>query len=110
MAKRDKRHADFAVVVTRRGAGRDADREGIFRGILLVPGTGIEPVQTYKVWRILSPLRLPIPPPGRRGLHSNVIVDDWECAETIKSGWTERSYLEAEAGIEPTYTALQAAA
>ena len=32
----------------------------------VVPGTGIEPVRPYSELRILSPLRLPISPPGRR--------------------------------------------
>ena len=31
----------------------------------LVPGTGIEPVW-YRYRRILSPVRLPVPPPGRQ--------------------------------------------
>ena len=32
----------------------------------LVPGTGIEPVR-YRYRRILSPVRLPVPPPGQDG-------------------------------------------
>ena len=32
----------------------------------LVPGTGIEPVR-YRYRRILSPVRLPVPPPGQVG-------------------------------------------
>lgn len=52
----------------------------------LVPGAGLEPAQCYHRG-ILSPLRLPISPPGL------VLF-----------------YLEARAGIEPTYAALQAAA
>ena len=32
----------------------------------MVPGTGIEPVR-YRYRRILSPVRLPIPPPGQDG-------------------------------------------
>ncbi len=35
----------------------------------LVPGTGIEPVW-YRYRRILSPVRLPVPPPGRIDGHS----------------------------------------
>ena len=31
----------------------------------MVPGTGVEPVRTFKVRGILSPLCLPISPPGR---------------------------------------------
>ena len=30
---------------------------------MMVPGTGIEPVR-YRYRRILSPVRLPVPPPG----------------------------------------------
>ncbi len=33
---------------------------------LLVPGTGIEPVRTKNVRGILSPLRLPVPPPRQK--------------------------------------------
>ena len=29
----------------------------------LMPGTGIEPVRSFKDRRILSPVRLPVPPP-----------------------------------------------
>ena len=36
---------------------------------LLVPGTGIEPVR-YRYRRILSPVRLPVPPPGHQFGHS----------------------------------------
>ena len=50
--------------------------------IYMVPRAGIEPAWCYHRG-ILSPLRLPVSPPG---------------------------LLEAEAGIEPAYTALQAAA
>ena len=53
----------------------------------LVPGAGIEPAWEFNSRGILSPLRLPISPPGHL-----------------------KYYLEAEAGIEPAYTALQAAA
>ena len=35
----------------------------------LVPGTGIEPVW-YRYRRILSPVRLPVPPPGHQVGHS----------------------------------------
>ncbi len=51
--------------------------------LILVPRAGLEPARE-KSQRILSPLRLPIPPPGLK--------------------------MEARIGIEPTYTALQAAA
>jgi hypothetical protein len=38
--------------------------------IKLVPGAGIEPARPYERG-ILSPLRLPIPPPGQLGKTSN---------------------------------------
>jgi hypothetical protein len=53
----------------------------------LVPRAGLEPAR-YHYRGILSPMRLPISPPGR-----------WVWAD-----------LEAWVGIEPAYTALQAAA
>ena len=53
------------------------------KNLNLVPRAGIEPAWCYHRG-ILNPLRLPVSPPGL--------------------------YLEAEAGIEPAYTALQAAA
>ena len=49
----------------------------------MVPRAGLEPARSC-LRGILNPLCLPIPPPGQN--------------------------LEAEAGIEPAYTALQAAA
>ena len=52
----------------------------------MVPGAGVEPARGCPRG-ILSPLRLPISPPGH-------------CCKT----------MEAEAGIGPAYTALQAAA
>src|SRR5688572_6142614 len=52
-----------------------------------VPGAGLEPARPCGLG-ILSPLRLPASPPGR----------------------AERERLEARVGIEPAYTALQAAA
>ena len=55
----------------------------------MVPGAGVEPARGVKPRGILSPLRLPVSPPGH--YFTNVL-------------------LEAEAGIEPAYTALQAAA
>ena len=54
----------------------------------MVPGAGIEPARPLSRG-ILSPLCLPIPPPGQ---NLSLYV------------------LEAEAGIEPASTALQAAA
>ena len=55
---------------------------------ILVPEAGIEPARGYPRG-ILSPLRLPIPPPGQLDI---------------------TYVLEAEVGIEPASTALQAAA
>ncbi len=55
-------------------------------GMLMVPGAGIEPARPLSRG-ILSPLCLPIPPPG-----------------------PTRKDMEAEVGIEPASTALQAAA
>ena len=56
----------------------------------MVPGAGLEPARD-KSRGILSPLRLPIPPPG---LYRETSV----------------SIVEARNGIEPMYAALQAAA
>jgi hypothetical protein len=53
---------------------------------LLVPGAGLEPARPFGQ-RILSPQRLPIPPPGHA-----------------------EGKMEARVGIEPASTALQAAA
>ena len=53
--------------------------------LYMVPRAGIEPARMFYIRGILNPLRLPVSPPG----HFD---------------------LEAEAGIEPAYTALQAAA
>ncbi len=55
------------------------------KGETLVPGTGIEPVQPCGRG-ILSPLCLPVSPPGHE------------------------LGMEAEVGIEPAYTELQSAA
>ena len=64
----------------------DKEKAPIFSGLfilfqivsdyLMVPGTGIEPVQPCDRG-ILSPLRLPIPPPGRVHLlfsHDTVVL------------------------------------
>ena len=56
----------------------------------MVPEAGLEPAR-YFYRGILSPLCLPIPPPGHT-VHNYT------------------PFLEAEAGIEPALTALQAAA
>lgn len=55
-----------------------------------MPEAGIEPAQDYSRG-ILSPLRLPVPPPGHIKIGTSVL-------------------LQAEVGIEPASTALQAAA
>ena len=62
----------------------------------MVPGTGIEPVRCLHRG-ILSPLRLPISPPGP------------DNAREFYSGKLAKK-MEAEGGIEPPSTALQAAA
>ena len=71
----------------------------------MVPGAGIEPARRLKRG-ILSPLCLPIPPPGRgkrtcppAQIHAVV----YRQSNIVRT-------MEAEAGIEPAYTALQAAA
>ena len=51
------------------------------RGMVMVPGTGIEPVRCFHRG-ILSPLRLPISPPGRRKVRQYVGVTD------DNGGWT----------------------
>ncbi len=58
---------------------------------ILVPGAGLEPARSC-LRGILSPLCLPIPPPGLIETHASF------------------DFMEAEPGIEPRYTALQAAA
>ena len=68
----------------------------------MVPGTGVEPVRCYHRG-ILSPLRLPISPPGHRcGVRNSTGID-----AILKK---EKMIMEAGPGIEPRYTALQAAA
>ena len=59
----------------------------------MVPGAGLEPARSYKRG-ILNPLCLPIPPPGH----------------TVNFLYYTSFLMEAEAGIEPALTALQAAA
>ena len=71
--------------------------------IELVPGAGIEPARPWGRG-ILSPLRLPISPPG---LRSNSMV--WRDFTTfLVSGIL--LLMEARAGIEPASKALQASA
>ena len=62
--------------------------------IYMVPGAGIEPARGFPRG-ILSPLRLPISPPGH-----------------FDEGGLSRSWVEMEAGvgIEPALTELQSAA
>ena len=66
---------------------------------LRVPGAGFEPAR-LRGRGILSPLCLPIPPSGRKFLR---VV--WRL-ELLVGG----ENAEAGVGIEPAYTALQAAA
>ena len=87
----------------------------------MVPGAGIEPARPCGR-RILSPLRLPVPPPGQghvsvgRGAHRKIELPELVRAgverdaarDTFADGTTRR--MEARVGIEPAYTALQAAA
>jgi hypothetical protein len=61
----------------------------------MVPGAGIEPAR-YFYRGILSPLRLPISPPGQ-----------WVCGYVGVYGVVD---MEAGVGIEPAYTELQSAA
>jgi hypothetical protein len=65
---------------------------------ILVPGAGIEPARRLKRG-ILSPLCLPIPPPGQ-----------YYIGRIAHATHAPLLQLEAEPGIEPGYTALQAAA
>ncbi len=58
----------------------------------MVPGAGIEPARGFPRG-ILSPLRLPVSPPGLIYINKVKLI-----------------YMEAEPGIEPRSTALQAAA
>ena len=72
----------------------------------MVPGAGIEPAR-YFYRGILSPLRLPISPPGPWGLYfsnnSGCYYYFWRISFAF-------IIMEAEGGIEPPSTALQAAA
>ena len=67
----------------------------------MVPRAGIEPAR-YFYRGILSPLRLPISPPG---LYEVVLLQ-----LLLFSKATEWQNLEAEVGIEPALTDLQSAA
>ena len=58
--------------------------------------------------RILSPLRLPISPPGRAGREEGIKAAWMREAMMLTEGGEEK--VEAEPGIEPRSTALQAAA
>lgn len=92
----------------------------------MVPGAGIEPAWSFKLRGILSPLRLPISPPGlcrliisRFALRATQdsrfarILSHSSCRQHMYSN-TYAAHLRAKrkagAGIEPAYTALQAAA
>jgi hypothetical protein len=63
----------------------------------MVPGTGLEPVQPCGRG-ILSPLCLPISPPGQK-----------EASRYTEVSTTGRK-MEARVGIEPAYAELQSAA
>ena len=67
------------------------ENEDVLKKLKMVPRAGLEPAQSFPR-RILSPLRLPIPPPGHGSEPLYVVL------------------MEAEPGIEPRSTALQAAA
>ncbi len=69
----------------------------------MVPGAGVEPARPLSRG-ILSPLRLPVSPPG---LHRDGLWCHFNEIDNIK---TLLIILEAEGGIEPPSTALQAAA
>ncbi len=64
----------------------------------MVPGAGLEPAWPQGRG-ILSPLRLPISPPG----HQYQIMERMIAQR-------DQQRMEARVGIEPAYTALQAAA
>ena len=64
----------------------------------MVPEAGLEPAR-YFYRGILSPLCLPIPPLGQTNKNYYTLVFK-----------IRQSLMEAEAGIEPALTALQAAA
>ena len=66
-------------------------REGV------VPGAGLEPARPFGQ-EILSLQCLPIPPPGLGTSGGGILAG------------TARKEMEARVGIEPAYTALQAAA
>jgi hypothetical protein len=70
----------------------------------MVPGTGIEPVRSFDRG-ILSPLCLPISPPGRGGLAGKTYRDRPEQDQR-----EDKLDLEAGVGIEPAYAELQSAA
>ena len=80
----------------------------------MVPRAGIEPAR-YFYRGILSPLRLPISPPGQfLQQEEGSIKAKWIIAKIIESiliiviGAEEK--MEAGVGIEPAYTELQSAA
>ena len=71
----------------------------------MVPEAGLEPAR-YFYRGILSPLCLPIPP---LGLINKIFYLNSQNNYTLFKAYV-LNYLEAEAGIEPALTALQAAA
>ena len=71
----------------------------------MVPEAGLEPAR-YFYRGILSPLCLPIPPLG----HIILIGTKLHCFIILLYNKKSLKNMEAEAGIEPALTALQAAA
>ena len=71
----------------------------------MVPKTGIEPVRKYKFRRILSPVRLPVPPlrhtflAPREGLEPSAYRLTAECS-TIELPWNMEATPRFELGIK----------
>ena len=79
-----------------------------------MPEAGIEPAR-YFYRGILSPLRLPISPPGQcLQQEEDSIKANWIITEIIESIFIivigAEQKMEAGVGIEPAYTELQSAA
>ena len=76
-----------------------------------MPGTGIEPVRSF-LRGILSPLRLPISPPGHRTWKGSgdepIALGGVGSIGVTSVDWSGE--MEARVGIEPAYTELQSAA
>ena len=71
----------------------------------MVPKTGIEPVREYKFRRILSPVRLPVPPlrhtflAPREGLEPSAYRLTAECS-TIELPWNMEATPRFELGMK----------